>query len=84
MNADNTGVTFNTSGLPYIAGTSIQLIGIDLDRQAFTIANREITEDQWEAQYFYDSILGDDYSAVAAYIYSPDQSKISSLGYAEP
>lgn len=79
----HTAVVFNTSGLPYVAGTHIQLIGIDSSGQAFTIANSEITETQWNAQSFSAAVLGSEYTAVAAYIYSPDQSKISSLCYAE-
>lgn len=83
LTVGHTEVTFNTSGLPYVAGTHVQLIGIDSSGQAFTIANSAITETQWNAQSFSAAVLGSEYFAVAAYIYSPDQSKISSLGYVE-
>lgn len=76
-----TTVNFNTGGLPFIAGSKLRIIGIDVDGQAFTVGETALTEAMWTAGVTTNSIGVVDYTAVAAYMYTPDQSKISSLGY---
>lgn len=76
----DTTVNFNTGGLPFIAGSKLRVIGIDLSGEAFTIGETALTEAMWAAGVTTNSIGVLDYATVAAYIYTPDQSKISSLG----
>ena len=74
-----TTVNFNTGGLPFIAGSKLRIIGIDVDGQAFTVGETALTQAMWAAGVTTNPIGVVDYDTVAAYIYTPDQSKISSL-----
>ena len=74
-------VNFNTGGLPFVPGSKLRIIGINLGGQSFTIGETNITVEMWDTGATNSPIGVIDYSAVAAYIYTPDQSKISSLGY---
>lgn len=78
-----TTVNFNTGGLPFIQGSKLRVIGIDLSEQSFTVGETAITEAMWNAGATTNPISGPGYDSVAAYIYTADQSKISSLGYVE-
>ena len=75
-----TTVNFNTGGLPFIAGSKLRVIGLDVDGQASTVAETALTQAMWNAGVTTNSIGVLDYNTVAAYIYTADQSKISSLG----
>ena len=75
-----TTVKFNTGGLPFIAGSKLRVVGLDVDGQAFTVGETAITEAVWNAGVATNPIGVLDYDTVAAYIYTADQSKISSLG----
>ena len=75
-----TKVIFNTGGLPFIAGSKLRVIGIDLSGQAFTIGETDLTEAMWSSGKASNPIVMPNYDTVAAYIYTADQSKISSLG----
>lgn len=75
----DTTLNFNTGGLPFIAGSKLRVIGIDLSGQAFVVGETAITEAMWSAGVTTNSISILDYATVAAYIYTADQSKISSL-----
>lgn len=78
-----TNCLFNTGGLPYIAGTKFRIIGLDISGQSFVIGETAVTEAMWNTGSVTNEIGVVDYAAVAGYIYTPDQSKISSLGYLE-
>lgn len=71
---------FNTGGLPFVQGSKLRVIGIDIDGQAYSIGETDITEAIWNLGQVTNEISIVDYATVAAYIYTADQSKISSLG----
>ena len=83
LGVGTTKVNFTTGGLPFVQASTLRMIGIDLEGQAFTIAEHVLDSNAWNAGMYQYAGLGNEYTAVAAYIYTPDQSKISSLGYAE-
>lgn len=83
VESGNSVIAFNTGGLQFVEGSKVRVIGLDLDGQAFTIQEVALTNSMWNAGSATSTLSINDYSAVAAYVYTPDQSKISSLGYQE-
>ena len=79
-NGEVTTVSFNTGGLPFIAGSKLRVIGINVSGQAFEVGETALTEAMWTAGITSNPIGGVAYETVAAYIYTADQSKISSMG----